>query len=266
MVKRVLSAIVMAVIFIPFLILGGKAFTALMCVLGCVAMYELLAIKDSKNELPFIIKLFTYFIVMFMVLNNMESMDFNYQLDYKFMSVVIFLFASPLVFIGDNDTYNFSDCLYLIAITLFIGFGFNLIAITRNYDLYHFIYILLIAIMTDIFAYVTGSLVGRHKLCPKISPNKTIEGAIGGTIMGVFVAGSFYHIFINPNYPLILLGIITLIFSFVGQVGDLVFSMIKRYYKTKDFSNLIPGHGGVLDRMDSIIFVVLTYILFINIL
>ena len=114
---------------------------------------------------------------------------------------------------------------------------------------------------TDTFAYITGRLVGRHKLCPNISPNKTIEGFIGGTLMGVVVATSFYHVFINSSISLSILILVTMTLSIVGQLGDLVFSMIKRYYDKKDFSNLIPGHGGILDRFDSLIFIALAFIL-----
>ena len=101
--------------------------------------------------------------------------------------------------------------------------------------------------MTDTFALFTGMFIGKNKLAPSISPKKTIEGFIGGALMGTFIATSFYVTVINQSMPL--------------QLGDLVFSFVKREYGKKDFSNLIPGHGGILDRFDSLIFVVLAFIL-----
>ncbi len=99
-----------------------------------------------------------------------------------------------------------------------------------------------------------------------ISPKKTWEGFVGGTILGTFIAVMFYKTVINPEVILSNLILITLFLSIIGQLGDLFFSAIKRHYNKKDFSNIMPGHGGILDRLDSIIFVMLAFSLFINIL
>lgn len=266
MKKRVLSAIIMTVVFVPILLIGGKAFIALMCLIAGLGLYELLETAKTKNSFPMLMKIISYSILFFICTRNINSFDFNFTLDYKSISLVIFLLLLPLVFYDDNKKYNITDGLFLIGGVLFLGFSFNLLIITRNYDLYRIIYLLLISIMTDTFAYITGKLVGLHKLCPNISPNKTIEGLIGGTTMGVIVGASFYHVFINPSVSLSILVIITLILSIAGQIGDLVFSMIKRYYNKKDFSDLIPGHGGILDRFDSLIFIALAFILVAGIL
>ena len=123
---------------------------------------------------------------------------------------------------------------------------------------------LLITVITDTFALITGKLIGKHKLAPNISPNKTIEGSLGGSILGTFVASAYYLTVIDGGKSLLLVILITFVLSVIGQIGDLVFSAIKRYYKQKDFSDLIPGHGGILDRFDSLIFVVLAFILLID--
>jgi phosphatidate cytidylyltransferase len=115
-------------------------------------------------------------------------------------------------------------------------------------------YIYIIAFSNDTFAYFTGKLIGKHKLSPKLSPKKTIEGAIGG-IFGSVVVALIYNYFVgNYNTGIILLFIITA--SIFSISGDLVASKIKRHNKIKDYSNFLPGHGGFLDRFDSMILIV----------
>ena len=140
--------------------------------------------------------------------------------------------------------------------------SYNSIDINKNL----LVYLVLITVMTDTFAYLTGMLIGKHKLLEVISPKKTWEGLIGGTFFGVFIATIYYITVINSNISLLIVIPITLLLSIVGQLGDLFFSAIKRYFDKKDFSNLMPGHGGVLDRLDSLIFVLLAYSFFLNIL
>ncbi|MCI8548033.1 MAG: phosphatidate cytidylyltransferase [Bacilli bacterium] len=266
MKKRIISAFIMLLLFLPLLILGDKYFAIFMSILAVLGLHEIIQLKNNNKNIPSLMKFFSYIIVVFLVFYNVDSIDFHYVLDYKMICVIIFSFLLPIVFINDNHTYNIDDALYLIGSTLFIGYSFNLITVTRNYDFMYIVYLLLISTMTDVFALITGKLIGTHLLCPDISPNKTVEGLIGGTFMGVFIASSFYHIFINSNYVIINLVFLTTFLSLIGQLGDLVFSMIKRYYGKKDFSNIIPGHGGILDRVDSLIFVVLAFIFIIDII
>ena len=123
-----------------------------------------------------------------------------------------------------------------------------------NYNIKYFILLILITTLTDTFALFGGRLIGKHTFT-KISPNKTIEGCIIGSIVSTFVCTVYYiNIINNTKNILVVIGLILLL-SIIGQMGDLFFSAIKREYKIKDFSNLIPGHGGILDRLDSIIFV-----------
>lgn len=118
-------------------------------------------------------------------------------------------------------------------------------------------YILFTAWGTDVFAFIVGKTIGKHKFS-KISPNKTIEGCIGG-ILGAVLLSLLYTFAINSIWNLEIsyfaISIIAVVLSIIGQIGDFSASSIKRYVGIKDFSNLIPGHGGMLDRIDSIIFI-----------
>ena len=264
MKSRILGAIIVVLVFIPFLIYGQLPFAMFMSILSALGLYELLKVRESKKEFPFLLKVFAFILVMCFCLYNINSIEFQYNFNYKVMALLIFLFLSPMVFINDTKKYNLNDALFLIGTILFIGLSFNLIIIVRNYDIRYIIYLLLITTITDTFALFTGMLVGEHKLCPKISPKKTIEGLVGGVLMGTFVATAFYVTVISNGVVTLPIICVTLVLCLIGQLGDLIFSSIKRYYDVKDFSELIPGHGGILDRFDSLIFVVLAFIILIS--
>lgn len=118
-------------------------------------------------------------------------------------------------------------------------------------------FIIIAAWGTDIFAYIVGKTIGKHKFS-EISPNKSIEGCIGG-IIGAIVLTLIYALVINTylgmNINYLYIAGISILLSIIGQIGDFSASSIKRYVGIKDFSNLLPGHGGMLDRIDSLIFI-----------
>lgn len=125
-------------------------------------------------------------------------------------------------------------------------------------EIYIFVSALIISFSTDTFAYLTGNLFGRHKLIERISPHKSVEGAIGGTILAtIFTFLYFYfikraYVNIDLNFYIVILIVFA---SISGQFGDLFASKIKRTVNIKDFGKILPGHGGFLDRFDSLIFV-----------
>ena len=258
---RIISAVILILVFLPFLVMGGLPFAAFMTILSLLGLHELFKVRESRKEFPWLLKVFAYLLTIYFCLYNTGSIELFKSFDYRLIAFIIFLFLSPMVFINDTKKYNLNDALFLVGSVLFLGFSFNLIIITRNYDIIYIVYLLIITTITDTFALFTGMLVGEHKLCPQISPKKTVEGLIGGVLMGTFVASAFYNTVINSHISLVLVILLTLLLCLVGQLGDLIFSSIKRYYGVKDFSHLIPEHGGILDRFDSLIFVVLAYII-----
>ena len=130
--------------------------------------------------------------------------------------------------------------------------------------LFIFLYIYFTTIFTDIGAYSIGCRIGKHKLIPSVSPNKSVEGAIGGSICGTVVgtlclilAEQFigFNLFGIESFGLkiVIVIVISFMLTVVSQIGDLIASKLKREYEIKDYGNLFPGHGGVLDRFDSVI-------------
>lgn len=118
-------------------------------------------------------------------------------------------------------------------------------------DVYGFQYLLLLALATygsDTGAYFAGVFFGKHKLIPRLSPKKTVEGSIGGVFLGTLLAVSFagYFGLLKTNSILI---VACFVLTLTSQIGDLVFSAVKRHFGVKDYSNLLPGHGGILDRL-----------------
>lgn len=262
---RIISAIVMILIAVPLLLYGELPFKIFVTILGSVSLFELFGVREKEKKFPMILKILSLIIFCLIVFfGNMNTT--NIYMDYKIFIILFAVLFLPVVFINDNSKYNISDALFLISTIIFLGTVFNLITTIREKDLTYFIYLLFITIFTDTFALLCGKFLGKHKLCKKISPNKTIEGAVGGSILGTIIATTFYALVINSGTNIIVVIITTLLLSIIGQIGDLFFSSIKRNYNVKDFSNLIPGHGGILDRFDSFIFVVMLYTLFINIL
>lgn len=266
MKTRIISAIIMALIIIPILIIGGLPFKIMAMILGIMSMYEIVKARENKSEIPLIIRAISYILLAVFIWLGTSVYSSNYEIIYKIMIVIFLLYFIPVVFVNDTKKYSVTDALYMLGCTLFLGVAFNSFVMISNIDLNYIVYLILVTTITDAFAYFTGYFIGSNKLCEKISPKKTWEGAIGGSVVGTLVATFFYLFLINPEVNVFLVIGITFLLTVIGQIGDLFFSSIKRHYKIKDFSNLIPGHGGVLDRFDSIIFVVLTFILFMNIL
>lgn len=258
MKTRIISAIVAMAIVIPLLILGGKYFALGVTIIGLIGYRELLNLKYNKNKIPIIVQILGMICVVLLILSQKELYSILFGLTYKGLAISVLALLIPLVFYKKED-YNSKDALYVLGITILIGLVFNSFILVRAFGVYRFVYLILITTLTDTFAFIVGSLIGKHKLCPKVSPNKSWEGSIAGSLLGTFISCIFFHYCLNPISIKVVL--ITLALSILGQFGDLVFSRIKRDNEIKDYSNIMPGHGGIMDRLDSLIFVVLGYLI-----
>ena len=266
MTKRVISAIVALLILVPIILKGGWLFNLVAYIIALLGLKEFIDAKSKKKPVPFIIGLMAYIFISLIILVDVTSSSTLFSLDFRVIAALFIAFLLPVVLYHDQKKYSITDAFYMLGGVLFLGISMALLIMLRYIDLKIFVFLFTITITTDVFAYLTGLLIGKHKLLPEISPKKTWEGLIGGTIMGVFVSSMFYVTCIDPNISILVLVASCTFLSLLGQFGDLVFSAMKRYFGIKDFSGIMPGHGGVLDRLDSIIFVVLGFVFFINIL
>lgn len=266
MKKGLLSRSILLLVCVPLLIIGGFLFDVAVLLISMFALYEFMKIKEEKKKLPALIKFISYIIMTLMILMNIENNLFAFAIDYRVLSALFILFLIPTVLYHNREKYSINDAFYMIGGIMFLGISLSTLVIIREKSLALIVYLLLIPFVTDLYSLIIGKLIGKRKLLEVISPNKTLEGMIGGTVFGVLIPSIYYILFVNTTNPIYVIVLITLFLCILGKLGDLVFSAIKRYFSKKDFSNVIPGYGGVLDRLDSIIFVVLGFMFFMTII
>ncbi len=259
MKDRVISSVVLLLILIPCIIIGDIPFAILVTLAGELSLYELFKVIKTKCNIPLFLEIINYVVLIFFIINNSTGTVYS-LIDYKLISTLLLVNLLPLVLINNKDRYSLNVAFLVIGIILFLGMSFNLAVVLRSSGMASIIYLFLITIFNDSFAYITGRLIGRHHFT-SISPKKTIEGCIGGAVMGTLVASIYYFTLFNAK-NMFLVVVFTFLISLISQMGDLVFSYIKREYGVKDFSNLIPGHGGIVDRLDSLIFALLGFVVF----
>ena len=255
MKKRLISACIMIVIAVSLLLIGGAV---LEIGVGLLSLYALTEFMDAKKDvkIPNFMKILACIALVFLIYDGIDSRSIVLGISYTYTCLTYILMLIPSLFLNKYK-YGTKEAFYLASITIFIGLFANLfltIYHTSNMLIY---YLLIIPIITDTFAYFGGKLIGRHKFT-KISPNKTVEGCIIGLIFGV-ASGTLFYLYAFDPIPIIKIILVSTVLSISGQVGDLFFSLIKRESDIKDFSNLIPGHGGLLDRIDSYTFVIIVF-------
>lgn len=254
MKQRIITAVIAAAIFIPIVIYGGIPFVILAYLMGTVALYELLKMKNiSIISFQGILSLLLLWVLLIPKQYDELITNLGYtKLELIFFAVLIFL----IITVVTKNKITFDHVSFLLLTILYIGMGFYYFVETREVDngLTYILYSLFIIWATDSGAYFIGRAVGKRKLWPEISPNKTIEGAIGGVVCAIIV-GLLFAIFSDIDVSMVKLLIVSAILAIFGQMGDLVESAYKRHYGVKDSGTILPGHGGILDRFDSLLFV-----------
>ena len=248
LITRSISGLVYAIIFISAILFSKESYIALMAVFSTLCVFEFSRILKSKNVIPYV------FLIGFMYLSTIEVpvIFTNYLIGFSFSGLLILLYL--LISTKPIRSDNLAQKIFLQIIYLIVPFYFliKLPFIENNYHPNIIIYIILMIWTNDSFAFIVGKNFGKHKLFESVSPKKTIEGFIGGLLFAViagFLIGKYSNSF--PIFNWIIIAVIVAVF---GSLGDLVESKFKRQAKIKDSGTIMPGHGGLLDRLDSLFF------------
>lgn len=268
MKQRIITGLSLATFFaLSLFTLYTAFFPFMLSILSVLAVYEIQRVIGLKN---FPIRILSYIVSValpFIINYDLAQLMVPYFIIYI---IIIFLFL-----ILDYDNVHFSQVAIVIFTSISIPFAFGSVLLIRDFYVSYpnifskneSVFFILLAIfsagLADAFAYFIGSRYGKHKLSPKISPKKSIEGAIGGLVgapIMCIVIFIIYKKFLLDQTTITYLGvgIASLILSVISMIGDLAASTLKRNYNAKDFSNILPGHGGIMDRFDSQLFVLPT--------
>ncbi|MFJ7933173.1 phosphatidate cytidylyltransferase [Sporosarcina sp. NPDC096371] len=253
MKQRILTAIVAFALFVPLVIVGGLPFTIAVYLIATVGLYELLRMRDihllSVEGLLAWVALAVLLMPAAWEGNVLQALGYT-KIEMAFATVLILLTYTVIV----KNRFTFDHAAFAVLAALYVGIGFYYLIETRLYGIEYVVYALLVIWTTDSGAYFVGRKIGKRKLWPEISPNKTVEGFVGGVVLAVVFALVFQYFYpIASTYTILIA--VTIVASIVGQMGDLVESALKRHYAVKDSGKLLPGHGGILDRFDSLLFV-----------
>ncbi|MCK9470961.1 MAG: phosphatidate cytidylyltransferase [Bacilli bacterium] len=291
MKKRVITGAVLLSIVVPLIMIDhikypivGILFLILGVFLSMVASFEMMNMFYTKYKS---LKNYRFFIGVFnglIVLGIHYSSSFSYSIEIILLLLVVILIMLLTIFTKDTSAYDIMACITTVAYCgLMFGYVINIrylepfpvgetLIYLRGGRSFGYLYSIVLA--TDTFAYIFGIKFGKKRLAPDISPKKSVEGAIagliGGSLFGVLVI-FLLKISNHTNNQELLAVIITGFFlsmflSFMVQIGDLVASKLKRTYEIKDFGTIFPGHGGVIDRFDSLIYAGVAYYIIVQVL
>jgi phosphatidate cytidylyltransferase len=239
--ERIITGICLLAVVIPLVYLGGYWFMGLILIATGIATWEMVNMHDSLNKTPMWIKGLS--IVMTVAVIWIPGISLVFKIVAGFACVLILI---KVILKAIND----QGIKFHVFTLVYVGFAFRALLEIRESSLTLFIFLMAIVILTDSMAYFAGRFFGKRKLAPKISPKKTVEGAIGGWLAGAGFAVAFglANDLFAETWVLVVLATGLPILS---QIGDLVASALKRHYGIKDYGKIFPGHGGVMDRVDS---------------
>lgn len=248
MLQRTITAIIAILLFFPFVIYGGWPFYLIMLLISTIGLYELLRMrKMTEYKFPLFLSIL---LLWYLLLPDFTIGTFISRMDFLLITALLLLSYTVLV----KNKFTFEDAGFMLLGANYIGLGFHYFIASQEVGLRYVFFAIVVILATDVGAYFSGYLFGKNKLAPDISPKKTIEGSIGGILLAA-IFGTIFNLIIPVHDSLVIVIVVSILASIVGQMGDLVESAFKRYYGVKDSGKLLPGHGGILDRFDSWLFV-----------
>lgn len=269
MKTRIISAAVMIAVVFAVLFTGYRynAFiiTAFISLLAGAATYEILhtIVKTAtvlRKTVACVYGVAAFFSVsdIFHGVYEKTAFDHKLSLSVAFLAfiTILYILIITVSLISEKRDFDIKEIFALLGAPLMYSAAFSALEciITRTSGIYYLLLIINFSSVCDTGAYFTGVTIGKHKLCEHVSPKKTVEGAVGGILLSLIVSVVLTYAFsISVNIFIMLF--VTVLMCIVGMLGDLFASIIKRSVGVKDYSNLIPGHGGILDRFDSMLFI-----------
>lgn len=253
MIKRTISALIaLPLLFIVLYAFPNWAIAVTLGVVIAIAVHEMLYNTGFLRD--------RFFLVISCIYGFVAPLWFYFDLRFSAVAGIFVYIAAMFVYgLFHHQTITFEKIAGTFFATYMISFFLSAIMKILVMDNGDYMIILPFAAswLTDTSAYFAGRFFGRHKLAPDISPKKTVEGAVGGVFggaLGCMLVALIYQVFFAQTSNYLLFGLIGLICSLAGQIGDLSLSLIKRNFGIKDYGTIMPGHGGVLDRFDSVLF------------
>ena len=263
MKTRVITSVFIAIVLVAILLLSNTiAYSVALSVLAVIAANEVLKVYDLDKKrlvtVPAYIVAFAMPTAAFIMTEVLEraASEFIIALALVMFVLMLYLFVVAVFAKGKIEFASLSAGFVLV---IYITACFSALSVIRyitDAGMFNLGMVFIGAWISDIFAYFTGRLLGNHKLIPEVSPKKTVEGSVGAIVFTTLLMLLYGWIVslatdFEPNY--LVLGISAPILSVVGQIGDLFASLVKRERGVKDYGTLLPGHGGIMDRFDSIL-------------
>lgn len=262
MIKRIITGLIALAILIPLLVFSGTfVFPVLLAIVTVICLFEMFRCMGIHKKYDITMSAYTVAVIVPFFMRYIDNKVSVAKL--CFVVGIMYLITVFASMIWSHGKIQFNDSMTIFVITAYIIGAINSIIFVRDFeDVGQYVYMLIFfgAWMTDTFAYFAGYFFGKHKLIADVSPKKTVEGSIGG-ILGCILSFIAYGLIVDIAFErtanIWFLALMGFIASVVAQIGDLLMSVIKRHYGVKDYGAIFPGHGGMLDRLDSVLTVAL---------